>query len=448
MFRTELRALLRLSGPLIASYAGQQCMSLVDTVLVGRLGKASLGGVGVGNGIFSAMLVTGIGLVLGLDPLISQALGAGEARRARVLLWQGLRVAVLAGLVMTALVCVAPLVLAPAGVAPETASEARRYLFARAPGLLPFLLFSASRAYLQASGVTWPIVVATIVANITNLAVGWALLAPLGVVGPAIATSVSTLLMLVIAALAIRRMQVPAADTVAAPGEALDLAPVRAYRPDLARAVFWLGGPIALQLLAEVGVFAIAGVLAGRLGEDAAAAHQVAIVLASTTFTVTLGIGAATAVRVGKAVGAEAGPAAVRRAGMAGLVACWSFMVLAALAFFVIPGVLSGWLTDDVVAARAAVPLVLIAALFQLSDGTQCVAAGALRGAGDTSASLAANVIGHYGIGLPLSLILAFRLGWGAPGLWWGLSAGLTSVGIGLVWRFLLISRGTIRRAL
>jgi len=253
--------------------------------------------------------------------------------------------------------------------------------------------------------------------------------------------------MLLIAALAMRRIPVPPPEPVAAPGEALDTRPLRAYRPDLARAVFWLGGPIALQLLAEVGVFAIAGVLAGRLGEEAAAAHQVAIVLASTTFTVTLGIGAATAVRVGKAVGAEAGPAAVRRAGFAGLLAGWSFMACAALLFFVLPGVLSGWLTDDVAAAQAAVPLVLVAALFQISDGTQCVAAGALRGAGDTQASLAANVIGHYAIGLPLSLILAFRLGFGVKGLWWGLSAGLTAVAVALVWRFVAISRARIQRA-
>jgi MATE family multidrug resistance protein len=211
------------------------------------------------------------------------------------------------------------------------------------------------------------------------------------------------------------------------------------------RTVLRLGLPFALQTLAEVGVFALASVLAGRMSARAAAGHQLAITLAAFTFTMTLGIGAAAAVRVGHHIG-QGDRAGARRSGFTALAIGAGFMTVPALLFLTLPAQLARLLTDDATVLSAAVPLVMIAAVFQLSDGTQAVAAGALRGAGDAKVPLWANLVGHWLIGLPIAILLGFSFEMGAPGLWWGLSAGLTAVALALAARFHFLSKREINR--
>jgi MATE family multidrug resistance protein len=187
-------------------------------------------------------------------------------------------------------------------------------------------------------------------------------------------------------------------------------------------------------------------VLAARLGRTPAAAHTIAIQIASFTFSLAVGIGAACAVRVGLAIGAGNTPGA-RRAGWIGLGLGGAIMACTSLVFLIVPGALARLFTDDPIVVAAAVPLIQIAALFQLSDGAQAVAAGALRGAADTRATFWANLGGHYTIGLGLMLALGFAAGLGAPGLWWGLSGGLTLTAVFLVARFHRVTRAAIARA-
>jgi MATE family multidrug resistance protein len=200
-----------------------------------------------------------------------------------------------------------------------------------------------------------------------------------------------------------------------------------------------VGIPIGLQLLTEVGVFALVSLLAGRLGARVAAAHQIALGLAGMTFMGVLGISAATAVRVGRAIGAEdeRGP---RRAGLVGLGLVLIYMSVCALCFVLFARPLTRIFTPDPAVLEIAVSLLHIAAFFQLADGVQGVASGALRGAADTRFASWANVACHWGVGLPLALLLGFQLGKGAVGLWWGLSAGLAVVALVLTLRFLRIS--------
>ncbi len=446
---SELRSLFRLSLPLIAGHAGNSVMGLVDTAMVGRLGKASLGGTGIGNGLFFVVTIVAMGCIFGMDAPVSQALGAGEPARARRTFWQGLRVAVIAGVPTLLVLAFLPLVLAPVGVDAEIASEARRYVWARLPGLFPFLFFVACRSYLQAMHITRPIVVATVLANVLNL-IGNALfifgdaslerfglpgigLPALGVVGSALSTSIAQLAMLLVLVKSLRAVEVPPDPER------------RRLDPIMVRTIFRLGTPLGLQMLAEVGVFVTCNVLAGRMSKDASAGYQLAITLASFTFMFALGVGAATGVRVGQAVGREDTPGA-RQAGFAGLKLILGIMAVPAVLFLVIPDVLARVFTTDPSVVAATVPLLQIAAVFQLSDGVQGVASGALRGAGDPEIALWANVIGHWAIGLPLALLLAHGLGIGAPGLWWGLSAGLTVVAVWLSWRFARVSSRPIRR--
>jgi len=216
-------------------------------------------------------------------------------------------------------------------------------------------------------------------------------------------------------------------------------APLRSPRwHDLAAAAR-IGIPVGLQMGAEVGVFAVVGVLAGRLGSMSIAAHQIAISLASFTFCAALGVGNAASVRVGWAIGAR-DRAAVRRAGLVAFITGASIMSIAALSFWLIPKQLALLLSDRSDVIAASVPLLAVAAVFQISDGIQGVGAGVLRGAGDTKFAFLANLIGHYAIGLPIAVVLGLHWGRGVIGLWWGLCAGLTAVALALLLRFLHLS--------
>jgi MATE family multidrug resistance protein len=445
----ELQRLGRLALPLIAGYAGSQVMGLVDIAMVGRLGKAELGGVGVGNALLFSVTMFAMGLVLGTEAPVSQAVGAGEVARARRVLWQGLRVALIAGLPAIMLTGLLPLVLRPAGISDAVAHQAELFVWWRLPGILPFLFFGACRTYLQSQNITRPIVIAMVVSNIVNV-IGNLLfmygdetfarlgLAPpglphLGIVGSALATVLASLCSLAIVARAVKAVTVPADPDR------------RRADPVLLRTILRLGSAVGGTMVAEIGVFALAGVLAGKMSDDAIAAHQVALTLSSFTFTVALGVGAATGVRVGNLIG-QSDTAGARRVGFLGIGVGAAFMSLAALAFLIFPWPLARLMTDDPTVIAAAVPLLRIAAAFQVFDGIQAVCSGALRGAGDPVVPLVVNLFGYWVVGLPVAVVLGFTYELGAPGLWWGLTAGLVIAATALSTRFALLTRRPIQR--
>ena len=444
--RAELAALWKLAGPLAVASAGWALMGAVDIAVAGRAGPAVMGGTGLGNGLFFAVAVVGIGVTMGLDPLVSQALGAGDRARARRLLWQGLWLSLGVSAVLAAPVAFLPLLLGPAGVDPAAAAQAGNFLHVRLLGLPALLFFTAQRAYLQGFGRTRPLVVVSVLANLVNLTLavllvfgGAALpawtgalrrLPPLSSAGSALSTTLVTVLEVGLLALAIR-------EPGAAPA---------ARRPDPAalRQALRVGLPIGLHMAAEVGIFALVGLLAGRLGAVSLGAHQLVLSVATLSFTLAIGIGNAASVRVGWAVGAGDTPAA-RQAGLAAFASGGAAMALAGVLFVLFPGPLARLFTDDPAVAHEAAALFLVAAVFQLSDGLQGSGAGVLRGAGDTRFTFAANMVGHWLVGLPVALLLGFGLSLGVRGLWWGLCTGLTVVAGGLLLRFLCLSRGTIR---
>jgi MATE family multidrug resistance protein len=423
----ELRKLLRLAAPIAFTQAGYALMGLVDTAVVGRLGAGPLGAVGLANGLFFALAVIGLGAMLGLDPLFAQALGARDDARARELIWQGLWLSALVTLALALPIAALPFLLEPSGIAPDVAHDARLFLWLRLPGLWPMLAFAALRSYLQAREQLRALIVATVVANVANLFLDVVLVfgklgvPALGAPGSGLATSICSLLQFVVLAFAVRpgKRQPP-------------------HGADLRKALA-VGIPVGLQMGAEVGVFALVGLLAGRLGAEALAAHQVAISLASFTFCAAVGVGMAGTVRVGWAVGARDTPAA-RRSGLTAFAGGAGIMSLSALCFWLAPGALARMLSDQPDVIAASIPLLGVCAVFQLSDGIQGVGAGVLRGAGDTRFPFLANLIGHYFIGLPVAIALGLWYGHGVIGLWWGLCAGLTAVAIALLTRFVRIS--------
>ena len=205
-------------------------------------------------------------------------------------------------------------------------------------------------------------------------------------------------------------------------------------RPNLARMrrLLALGFPAGTQILLEVGVFAAAAALIGRLDAVSLAGHQIALNSVATTFMVTLGIGSAAAVRVGQALGRN-DRAAAARSGWTALALGTAFMTCAATLFLTLPRPLARIYTSDENVIRTAIALLGVGAFFQVFDGLQVVVAGALRGLGDTRTPMICHLLGYWGVGLPLGYLLCFRAGWGAFGMWIGLCVALILIGSVLV---------------
>jgi multidrug resistance protein, MATE family len=426
--------MLWLAAPLVAQQAGHHLMGVVDAAMLGRYSDSALAAAGVGNNVYFAITCVGMGIVMGMDTIVPQALGAGRHEEARRAVGAGVRLAVIVGLLATLVVLASPIILVLADVDKDVLAEARPFLYMRALGVLPFLITVALRSYLAAHGLTRPMVIAMIAGNIVNAGLDLALIygvdalgiPAFGVIGAAAATTLVSFLTAALYALAVHNLDrgVPRPRSTAA-----DLWSIARY-----------GGPVGGQLLAEVGIFGVATVLAAHMGKIPAGAHSIALNLSSLTFSFSLGIASATSVRVGHAVGAN-NLALARRRGVLGVVLGLIVMACFAAVFVILPRPLATAFTDESAVIVATIPLLQIAALFQLSDGTQAIAAGALRGRGDTRSTLIGNLIGHYVVGLPIIVGLGFGAQLGAPGLWWGLSIGLTATALVLGFRFLRSTR-------
>ncbi len=425
----EWRALLSLALPLSLAQGGQALMGLVDTIVLGKLSPEAQGGAGLANAFVFTIGFFGMGVMMALDPLVSQAFASGNVKRAREHYWQGVWLSFIASACLIVVCLPFPALARAFGVSEPVAIEAERYMYWRLPGMPLSLLFVAARSYLQGQGKAGATVVAMLVANVANLILDVVLVfgagpvPSLGSVGAALATSACTLLQFAI----LTRFFGPR-----------PVGTSRAIDWDEIKKVARVGIPIGSHLIAEAGVFTLAGLLASRLGPVSAAAHQVALSWGSFSFSFAVGIGSAAATRVGWAVGSGESHRA-RRVGLTAFGMGALFMSACALAFVIAPEALARLATTEAVVPLAT-QLFLVLAVFQISDGIQAVGAGALRGAGDTRFAFWANVVGHWAVGLPVALLLGVFGSFGVVGIWWGLSAGLTAVAVALFWRFWRIS--------
>ena len=422
--------MLHLAIPVVLAEIGWVMMSIVDTIMVGPLGPAALGAVGLGSILFMTPAVFGMGLLMGLDTFVSQAFGAGRIQECHRWLFNGVALAVLYSVPLMIAVALLLFLLPWLGFHGEVLAEVRPYIGSVIWSALPLMLYVAFRRYLQAMNIVRPVTVALITANVINVAGNYALIfghfgfPALGVSGSAWATVISRVYMAVFLFIVIVRRE-------RRQSTGLHDVPLRAERERIVR-LARLGLPAALQITLEVGVFATASALAGALTPAAVAAHQIALNLASFMFMVPFGMASAGAVRVGQAVG-RGDVEGVRVAGKAALLIGGGFMACAGVLFVAAPGPLLRLFTDDPGVLAIGFSLLAIAALFQLFDGVQAVSTGLLRGLGDTHTAMLWHLVGHWAIGLPLGYALCFWWGWGVPGLWTGLSGGLIFIGIVLV---------------
>ncbi len=433
----DLVAMLKLAVPVAMVQVGLMLMGVVDTMVVGRVSADALAAVALGNMAFFSVAAFGFGLLMAMDPLVAQAVGARDHTGVRRSVQRGLVIAMVisvpSALVLTAAAPVMLLLRQPADVVPIAAG----YVYRCLPGLLPLFGFVVLRQTLQAMERVRPIVAAIVLANALNVVLDIAMVhgklgfPAMGPFGSAWATTISRTVLFVALLVAARRDLTPLLDT-------LDREAVRPL-PVWRTAV--LGAPIGFQVQLEFAAFGVIALLMGWLGTVAMAAHQVAINLASLTFMVPLGVSAAAAVRVGHAVGRADVAGAGRSAGAA-LVCGAGFMSLAALVFLGVPGTLAAAYTSEPEVRALAAALIPIAGVFQVFDGLQVVSSGVLRGLGDTRAPMVVNVLGFWLVGMPVSLGLGFSLELGPRGLWWGLVFALASVAA------LLLLRITNRLAL
>jgi multidrug resistance protein, MATE family len=434
-------ALLRLALPIVVVQVGIMFMGVIDTIMVGHLSARALAAVALGNLYFWACGIFGMGVIMALDPVIAQAVGARDEGAIARGFQRGFLLALLLTIPISAALLFADPVLRGLGQADDVVPLAVSYALLSIPGVFAFLVFNVLRQTLQAMELVRPVVLTMIVANLANILLNWVLIfgklgAPaLGVAGAAWATSASRWLMVIVLF-------------------AVAWRPLRPYlvplRPDtFALAPFGrmlaLGAPIGLQFQLEYGIFAVVGLLMGTIGTTPLAAHQVALNIASFTFMVPMGVAAAVAVLVGHAVG-RGNALDARQAATAALVSGVGFMALMAVGLLVAPGVIARAYTTDASVIAIALVLIPLAGFFQVFDGMQVVCGGILRGLGDTHSPLIANIVGFWVIGLPLGVWLGMRLGYGPAGLWWGLVAGLAVVGVALLVRVQVRMKRTLKR--
>ncbi|MBK8098339.1 MAG: MATE family efflux transporter [Planctomycetes bacterium] len=440
----ELRHLLALGGPIALVQIGQTSLNFVDVCFLGHFDAAGLPAMALGSTLCWAACVFCMGTLNGLDPLLSQAVGAQDRHAVPRLLWRGAVLAFLLALPAMAVLLPTATWLELLGQKPELIPGAATYARINTLGFLPFLWVMVLRALLSAHSRLRPQVLTIVVGNLANVVLDWAWIhghlgfPAMGVAGAAWATVVVRWAMFA-ALLALSWQDL--APHLRAFGDATVRKAALALQP-LGR-LLRLGAPIGAQYALEMGVFALTAVLIGQFDQVAGdsaggprlGGHQIALQLASLTFMAPLGLSMAASVRVGWAVGRGDATSARRTVGvalLAGAAVMGAFMAV----FLTVPHLLAAAMTGDLAIAAWAIALIPVAGVFQIGDGLQVVAIGCLRGIGDVRSPMVINVAGFWLLGLPLGCWLAYPWGRGAGpvGLWWGLAIGLFAVALLLLW--------------
>lgn len=437
--RRELRGVVALATPVVVVQLGMMLMSTVDTMMLGRVSAGALAAGALGASVTFGIGMLPMGMLMALDPLVAQAVGAGDDRGVATHLKRGLVSAcALSVPVILIMLDMAPL-LRRLGQQEQIIGPATAYIQAMIPGMPAFLLFVVVRQTMQAMSIVRTSVIAIAFSNLINVVANYGLifghfgLPRLEAVGAGVASSVSRWAMLLsLVALEWRRLR------AFWPARRLRDLRWAGYRQLLA-----IGTPIGFQMSLEMWLFMAVALLMGQLGAHELAAHQIALNLAALSFMVPLGVAGAAATRVGNAIGRR-DMVGARRAALVCLVVGGGVMSISASAFALVPHVLARLYSDVPSVVGLAATLLPVAALFQVFDGLQVVGAGVLRGAGDTRVPAIIAFIGYWLLGLPLAYGAAFVLGRGPQGLWWGLTAGLMSVALLFLMRIVRTFRADI----
>ncbi|WP_259758067.1 NorM family multidrug efflux MATE transporter [Pseudomonas sp. GCEP-101] len=437
-YRDELAAILRLAGPLIAAQLAYVAMVFTDTVMMGKLGREALASGGLGASTYALVSTFCVGVVAATGNLVAIRHGAKDARgvvqATQAGLWIGGALALLAGLLLWNL---GPILIA-FGQAPQTVAGTMSFLHSIVFALPGYMAFMVLRGFTSAIERPGPVMAISLIGALANLALNYAFieglfgLPRLGLAGIGMVTAVVMNALPVIFALYLRWHRAYAPYPLLAGLSTPDLKVVG----ESLRLGISIGGTYAV----ESGMFTVATLCMGVIGSTALAAHQIAIQSVYVAFMVPMGISYAVTFRIGQHYGAGRLVEA-RRAGRLGIGVGASGMFAFAALFWLAPELVIGLFIDhrdpanrEVV--QLAVSLLAIAAWFELFDGTQCIAMGAIRGLKDARTTFFVGLAGYWLVGVPMALLLTFPLGWGPSGVWWGLASGLACAAIGLTLAF------------
>jgi MATE family multidrug resistance protein len=434
-FGQEVGATIRLAAPLAMAQLAQVAMGATDTVLLGSLGRDALAAGGLGANLFFTLMIVVAGGLISVSILVSHARGSGNEARIAPILRGGFLLALLSAVPpMLLLWNVEPILLAigePAALADSIARYDRVLLFAMPASLI----MATQRGYLAAMGRPWMVMAVALVAVVVNGLLNYGLihgawgLPRLGYIGSCTATLITIWSMTAAIGLEMRLTSALHRFRLIGPVDW-----------GILRELAILGWPIAFIMAVEIVLFSVAALLIGRFGATPLAAHQISISVASVTFMVPLAISQAVNVRVGFYMGRQS-PRAARTAAVAAFVLGVGFMGTMGMILITMPATIAGIYitagdTTRTEVITLAVRLLTIAAFFQVFDGAQTIAAGALRGLKDTRIPAIAASLGYWGIGFTTAWILGVRMGLGVVGIWWGLASGLASVALLLSFRF------------
>jgi MATE family multidrug resistance protein len=442
--RSHLRAILKLGAPLVVNNLAYAGITFADTVMSGHIGADALAAVAVGSNALQLQSLIGAGMMMALAPIVAHDYGAGRDTAAGRYMRQALWIALAMSVLPLVVALSANRVYTAVGTAPSIIPTATAYTQAVCCGVPAMFALQALTYTSEGLGRTRTIMLMTVLALPVNVLFNWVFMfghwgAPaLGAVGAGVASAITIWLALGFMILLMKRASYARFALFA-----------RFEWPSATglRAILRLALPFTGSLLAEGSLFIGATLMVSALGAVIVAAHQVALSYSLLTYMIPAAFHSATTVRVGHMLGS--GQAAeARRAGYIGIALCTGLMVISALVLLLARGPISRVYTDDPAVLEVATTLLLLAGLFQISDGLQLGCSGALRGYQDARIPLAITVVAYWGIGFTLAWVFGIVRGGGAPGVWLGLIAGLTAAALLLAARFRVISAGRTKAAI
>lgn len=435
--REHYRKNFALAWPVVVGQLGHITVGLADSIMIGKLGTVPLAAGAFANSVFVVPMVFGMGVTFGLTPLVANADGQNKPALTHSYFWHGLLLNFVMALGLVGLLTAFIPFTERLDQEAAVLVLADPYLFILALSLLPLMLFFTFKQYAEGLSLTRFAMGVSIGVNFFNVFLNWLLIygnagfPALGLNGAGYATLISRVIMAIIMGLYIYRK--------------VSIKPVYPARwlGSRLRDLWKLGAPTGLQYIFEVSTFAIAAVMMGWLSAEALAAHQIAISLASVSYMAASGIGAAATVRVGNQLGARQ-YFSMRRAAHTCFVLTLGLMTLAGIVFWLGRHGLPAFYTSDETVLALAAQLLIVAVFFQLFDGMQATALGALRGMAETRIPTFITFFSYWVVGLSVAYGLGIGLQWGALGIWFGLAIGLVVASILLFWRFERQSRKLI----
>ncbi|MBT3487948.1 MAG: MATE family efflux transporter [Desulfobacula sp.] len=433
MYKNEIKKTLVLSLPIVVGQLGQMLMSVVDNIMVGKVGTQALAASSLANAIFMLIMVVGFGVTMAVTPLTAIAYGRGRDEECGIVLRQGILLNLFFGILLCGITLVLSECIQFLNQPLEIVDSASLYMKVLGLSMLPLMLFQSFRQFAEGVSFLKPAMIITLLANLVNILANWIFIygnlgvAPLGLTGAGIATISSRTFMAITLMIIIRKSS-----------KMKRFDPTFNYRKidfPMMRRLLAIGIPAGFQYFFEVSAFAASSIMVGWMGTVALAAHQVALNLASISFMVAMGISSAATIRVSTAVG-KRDIHGTRLAGFTAAALCAGFMASAGLVFIGFRFFLPTLYISEKEVIDISASLLVIVAFFQISDGTQAVGLGILRGITDMKIPTLITLAAYWLMGLPSGYYMAFKLDMGIYGIWYGLLVSLSISGIFMMLRF------------